>query len=191
MVDQAIRGRAFSNAVSLLKKETRFPRDVFSERWYDYLFFDPYSMWQPRFIDLKNLILSSERSSLLALVNLNHYSETQEAASTAIFLDERTSATDYISKLKGDGSPSSWLFLMDRYVCASDKGNWCIYCEKENDIAVFATGQELASSLRPQISDLLQAESIASLAIKKGGRLFDFNKLIPEWRSTLIAEYKL
>ena len=189
MVDRTIRERAVSNAVSFLKRETRFPRNVFIRRWYDYMFFDPYSMWQPGFIDFKNLLLTSECSSLLALVNLNRYSETQQEVPSAIFLDERTGANDYISKLRGDGSPSNWLFLMDRYVCVSDKGNWCIYCEKENDIAVFATGEQLASSLRAQASDLLQAESIKSLLSKKEDLLFGFKKLIPKWKSTLIAEY--
>jgi len=89
----------------------------------------------------------------------------------------------------GDGSPDSWMFLMDRYVLASDKGHWYIYCEKENDVAVLAIGEALSGSTRSQLAKLLGATPVGSVLTPGTGRLFDFQSLVPEWKSDLMAEY--
>jgi len=114
-----LRNFATSNALSAISSEARFPHNVFSHRWDDFLFFEA-----------KDAILDEEASSCIALVNLGNAAIGSDPEPRSIYLERSTTFSEYLSMLKGDGSPDNWLFLMDRYVCASDKGSWCIYCEK-------------------------------------------------------------
>jgi hypothetical protein len=180
---------AVRNAISCIRSERRFPYQVFVGDWTDYLFFYPEVLFEARFIEVKNLLLKEENASVIAVVNLGNANNKTEEERRAIFLDRDTSPKDYIAGLMGDGSPTSWMFLMDRYVCASDKGHWSIYCEKENDVAVMAVGEAVSRFNCSQLAKLLSAKSIGSAPLSGKGQLFDFQKLVPEWKSILTAEY--
>jgi hypothetical protein len=184
-----LRDVAIANATSLIKKEVRFPRNVFTRIWDDYLFFESYMMFDDVFVSAKDIILREEPASAIAVVNLGNVSIAPNVEERAICLEKDTAVSEYIATLKGDGSPLNWLFLMDRYVCASDKGNWCMYCEKENDIAVLAVQDTFSASTVLQLRNLLKAESIKAIDAPKTERLFDFDKLVPSWKAVLSAEY--
>jgi hypothetical protein len=106
----------------------------------------------------------------------------------SFFFDINTTWEEYFEKLKGDGSPDNWLFLMDRYACASDKGRWSIYCERENDVAAIAIRNGDIGKYSNAI-DLLKARSVRSMHLPGAGGFFDFGKLVPDWRTTIKAEY--
>ncbi len=146
-------------------------------------------MFDTCFIDVKNELLRQENAKVVALVNLGNDGVPNDGGPQAMFLELDTKSEEYISKLKGDGSAINWIFLMDRYVCASEKGNWSIYCEKENDVAVFAFRSELTRASIEKVEKLLKAKSIKSLRSSDRSELFDFGKLVPRWRSTLEVEY--
>lgn len=180
---------AVRNATASIRKERRFPRQIFVGEWSDYLFFYPEALFESRFIDVKSLLLTEENSSIIALVNLGNVNSETAAKPRAIFLDRDTTPQRYIAELMGDRTPTSWMFLMDRYVCASEKGNWSIYCEKENDVAVLAVGELISRFSCSQLAKLLSAKSVRSGPVPGHGRSFDFQKLVPEWKSALAAEY--
>lgn len=182
---------AVRNAISNVRRESRFPHQIFVGEWIDYFFFYPEAMFEACFIDVKNLLLREENASTVALVNLGNVNQKAEAGPRAIFLYRDTTPQRYISELVGDGTATNWMFLMDRYVCASEKGNWVIYCEKENDVAALAVGGAISTFACSQLAKLLSAKSIRSISVPGNGQSFDFQKLVPEWKSALGAEYHL
>lgn len=190
MSTEVLKQTAVRNAISCIRSDRRFPRQVFVGDWTDYLFFYPEVLFEARFVEVKNLLLKEENASVIAVVNLGNANNKTEEEPRAIFLDHDTTPKDYIAGLMGDGSPTSWMFLMDRYVCASDKGHWSIYCEKENDVAVLAVGEAVSRFTYSQLAKLLNAQSIRSVLMPGKGQLLDFQKLVPEWRSALTAEYQ-
>jgi hypothetical protein len=180
---------AVRNALASISSEKRFPSKIFVGDWRDYLFFHSDVLFEARFIDVKNLLLREENASVIAVINLGNANTKSDGEPRAIFLDRDTTPENYSAWLKGDGSPISWMFLMDRYVCASDKGHWCIYCEKENDVAVLALAPGVSRFTCSQLAKLLNANSIGTSSMASKGQLFDFDKLVPEWKSALTAEY--
>lgn len=182
---------AISNALSSVRKDRRFPQQILVGHWEDYLFFEPFMMFDPCFIDIKNLLLIEERASVIALINLGNVEPIDYDDPPTIFMEQNTGAKEYISELASKGFPLSWRVLMDRYVCASDKGNWSIYCEKENDVAVFAFRKGFSQLASLEVERLLKAKSIRLLSSSGDSQLFDFGKLIPNWRITLATEYAL
>jgi len=189
MSTEIFKKAAIRNAVSCIRGDRRFPHQVFVGDWGDYLFFYPDVLFESGFIEVKSLLLKEEDASTIAVVNLGNAGNETEAEPRAIYLDRDTTANEYVAELMGDGSPDSWMFLMDRYVLASDKGHWSIYCEKENDVAVLAIGEALSGSTRSQLAKLLGATPVGSVLTPGTGRLFDFQSLVPEWKSALMAEY--
>ena len=183
------RRSAVSNALSSIRKDRRLPKKVLVGHWEDYLFFEPFMMFSPCFIDVKNLLLVEEKASVIALINLGNVIPVNYDDPPAIFFEQNTGAKEYISELESKGTPLSWRVLMDRYVCASDKGNWSIYCEKENDVAVFAFREGFSQSTCLQVERLLKAKSIRFSSTIGESQLFDFGKLVPNWRFTLVNDH--
>jgi len=190
MSTEIFKKAAVRNAISCIRSEKRFPCQVFVGGWADYLFFYPEVLFEASFIEVKDLLLKEESASIVAVVNLGNADNKTEEEPQAIFLDRDTAANDYVAELMGDGSPTSWMFLMDRYVLTSDRGHWSIYCEKENDVAVLAVGDAVSRFTRSQLATLLSATLIGSVPLPGRGRLFDFQILVPEWKSALMAEYR-
>jgi len=183
------RRSAVSNALSSVRKEMRFPKKVLVGPWEDYLFFEPCMMFDPCFIEVKSSLLIEEKASIIALIKLGNVIPIDYEDPPTLFIDQNTEAKQYISELESKGAPFSWRVLVDRYVCASDKGNWSIYCEKENDVAVFAFCEGLSQSIRSQVGRLLRAKSIRFSSAIGDNQLFDFGKLTPDWLVTLAAEH--
>jgi hypothetical protein len=189
VINEALKRAAVSTALSSLAEDRRFPKKVFVGPWKDYLFFDSGRLFTACFIELKNLLLREEKASVVALINLGNVVATSMDEPPAIFVDHNTGFDRYRSELMSKGSPLSWLVLVDRYVCASDRGNWSIYCEKENDIGAFAYLETLSRSACSEVAFLLKAISLKSLVSVKDKEFFNFNKLVPEWKAALLAEY--
>ena len=83
---------------------------------------------------------------------------------------------------------SGWLFGMDQYACVSDVGRWCIYCEKENDVAVIAFRDETGGcDFSQPLTDLhaSPADQIGS----DPSVPFPLNSLTYAWREALEVNY--
>lgn len=189
MSTDVLKQTAVGNATASIRGGRRFPHQIFVGEWTDYLFFYPEALFEARFIDVKDLILREESSSIIAVVNLGNTNNESAVEPQAIFLDRHTTPKHYIAELMGDRTAASWMFLMDRYVCASEKGNWSIYCEKENDVAVLAVGAVISRFTCSQLARLLNAKSIRSSRLSDSSQSFDFQRLVPQWKSALVAEY--
>lgn len=189
--NETAKDSAVSNAILSIKEDKWFPERVLAGDWEDYLFFQPFMMFVPGFIDVTKLLLTEETASVIALINLGNVIPTNYENPPVIFIEKSTGAREYISELEGKGVPLSWRVLMDRYVCASDKGNWCLYCEKENDVGVFGCRKGFSQPLCLRIERLLKAKSIRSASDIGDTQRFDFGKLLPAWKKTLIVEHQV
>jgi len=189
MSNEAFRVSAVSNALSSIRRDKRFPQKVLAGHWEDYLFFEPFLMFDPCFIEIKNSLLVEEKASVIALINLGDDTPINHDDPPMIFIEQSTMAKEYISELESRGAPRGWRFVMDRYVCASDRGAWCIYCERQNDVAVFAFREGFLQSTRLQVEKLLKTTSIRFSSATGATEVFDFGKLVPSWRSALVAEH--
>jgi hypothetical protein len=146
-------------------------------------------LFEPDFIEAKDSLLIAEKASVIALINLGNVIPINYKDPPTLFIDYHTEANQYVSELESKGAALNWRVLMDRYVCASDKGSWSIYCEKENDVAVFAFREGLSQLVRSQVARLLRAKSIRFSCTTGDSQSFDFGKLIPDWRYTLATEH--
>ncbi|MGC4029459.1 MAG: hypothetical protein QM696_11335 [Steroidobacteraceae bacterium] len=188
MSTEILKKTALRNALGCLESKGRFPYQVFVCEWTDYFFFCSDVLFERRFVEIKNLLLEEEGASAIAVVNLGNVVSDQDHPRT-IFLDRDTDANAYIAELVGDGSPDSWMFLKDRYICASDQGHWSIYCEKENDIAVLAVDETISEFARSRLVKLMDATSVRAIHKSSNSSAFNFNRLVPEWRRALALQY--
>jgi len=142
-------------------------------------------MFIPRFAPIIGDFLRSENGSLCCLLNLSKTKALEFERIAAVFIDGLVTGKEYDAQLRGDG----WLFGMDRYGCASDVGEWCMYCEKDNDIAVVGLRNENSrSKFRSPLKEL-NAEPIESVNGGELAELFPFIHLTPQWRRGLIENY--
>jgi hypothetical protein len=178
----------FFKAISFINKSKFLPDNVFLTHWKEYLFFEDWWMWNECFIEVKNLLLREDGGSTIALVNLAK-SLMQKREEQAIFLDKYTKWSEYHEKLHDDRDDLPWSVMVDRYSCTSDTGNWVIYVEKEEDMAIFAFNEKLPKSICDEVSILFKAKSISLAMVHENDESFNFQKLLPNWRSTLIQQY--
>lgn len=188
-MDTAERERSFANSIGSIYLDRTFPLRIFRESWTAFFFLESDMIFVPAFIGVVRGLMGTENSQICCLINLGATVQKDYGDPPAIYLDKSIEPSQYTSLLLGDGSWTAWLYLVDRYVCASDVGEWCIYCEKENDVAVIAFRSESGPNKFAAALQALQATSIrfASQTPREGA--FRFDKLTPAWRSSLVAQY--
>jgi len=86
-------------------------------------------MFVPGFIDATKLLLTGEKASVIALINLGNATPIDYENPPAIFIEEDTGATEYISELESKGAPLSWMVMVDRYICVSAGTNGSQICQ--------------------------------------------------------------
>jgi hypothetical protein len=187
-VDFARRG-AFKNVLESIDIASYLPQQVFRGPWRAFLFFESDRIFTSSFADRIVNLISIENAKSCCLLNLSQTSNFKYDESDMICFEEGAVGNEYESKLKEGGPANGWLFSMDRYGCASDKGNWCIYCEKSNDVGVIAVrNQNLASKFDSALKRL-HAQSIDSYMQEPSSAPFPFNRLTDEWRTILPKLY--
>ncbi|HDR8934504.1 hypothetical protein [Burkholderia vietnamiensis] len=187
--DIANKQRAFLNAVNAVDFEKSLPNRIFGEKWKIFLFFQSDYIFSSGFVEFIRELLCFERAEVACMLNLDQTETLAFEAASAIFIDKTVSDGDYQEKLRAGGPAAGWLFGVDRYVCASDIGRWCIYSEKSNDVAVVGLCESDDQGRFVEIMNAVSAKSIEDLV--DGGRfpLFPFDQLVPEWRKGLLENY--
>ncbi|NIJ41781.1 hypothetical protein FHS78_002071 [Parvibaculum indicum] len=181
--------RAFANAIASIKEDTLFPDKVFAGDWDDYLFFESLALFGSEFIDAKNLLLRDEDASAIAVINLGCTPVVRGRSVESTFLEEGTQRSDFFAALEEIGSSDEMMFVLARYVAASDKGNWAFYCEQDTDIAVLALGEAVSTDTRKRLKEVLKAIPIGCAPGDRREPYFDFEDMLPEFRSALVAAY--
>lgn len=180
---------ALNNASRSLDFDRRLPERVFSVDWSRFRFFQSDRLFVGKFIVALHDLLATEGGTTGCLVNLSETRSFSQDEVAAWFLDTTTMEDEFVTRLRGDNPAEGWLYAMDRYVCASDVGQWCIYSEKENDIAVIGFHDDKGLNDFRQTVEDLQALSLDTIEDVSSGP-FPFNSLTLAWREALKRHYK-
>jgi hypothetical protein len=187
--DVAGRRQAFHNVVSALTPAKFFPENVFSGIWSAFLFFESDRMLAEGFAEIIGDFPRADNSSLCCLLNLSETRSLEFENASAIYLDAMVTGSEYRARLRGDGPATGWLYSMDKYGCASDKGEWEIYCEKDSDVAVIGLRNANGAKKFGGAIQKLRAAAIETLGDGELAGLFPFSQLSPEWRRGLTLHY--
>lgn len=166
--------------------DRRFPHNIFVGDWGDFFFFDSDWMTESGFVEQVKAFLEIEGSLCACLCRL----ETEETnQSSLFFVREQTTADEYRRLLAGNAPGQGWLDAMERLACASDGGEWCMYCEPNNEIAVVGFRHKDLSARYAAATRRFRAEPI-DVAIKRP-LSYGFSQAArsPEWRDQLLREY--
>ncbi len=180
---------AFFNTVEAGDFKGMLPNSVLIDAWTVFLFFQSDYVFSADFVDIVREFLHLEDAQSACLLNLDKTESLDFDSAAAIYIDERVDGAAYQEKLHAGGPVSGWLFGVDRYVCASDVGEWCIYCEKGNDVAIIGfKGCECGGKFEAPLRSL-SAKPIEDLIDGGCTLLFPFDQLVPTWRKGLVDNY--
>jgi hypothetical protein len=181
--------KAFECVVRALNFNKVLPENVFVGSWSCFLFFQSDYIFSPDFMSAATQLLHIEQAKVACLINLDRTKKIESSDIEAIFVNETTSGEMYDSRLRNGGPASGWLYGVDRFACASNIGEWCIYSEKGNDVAVIGLRDAGGGKKFERPLSLMNAKPIEDLV--EGGKLptFPFDKLTQTWRNGLLENF--
>jgi hypothetical protein len=181
--------RAFENVRRTIDSGQRFPNRVFLGNWEAFLFFDGDRMFDPNFVDCVKELLRVEGGLCACMSNFDA-SAVEDAGAPSFFVMDRQMTSDAFSaQLSVPSAAEGWIFGIDRFGCTSDVGNWSIYCEKANEIAVVAGRRGVSLGRCAAITEGLKALPIELAVARPLSYGFSARALSPEWRDRLIRNY--
>jgi hypothetical protein len=186
--DEAKR-RAFGHVVGSINSAAYFPAQVFRGSWGAFLFFESDRLFSSGFAVIAAGLLNAERAEVCCLLNFSETDRVAYESAAMLFIDAGTKPHAYDAMLRQGGPAKGWLFGMDRYGSASDRGGWSIYCEKGNDVAAIALRQPDDTEKYVEYLKQLHAEPIAMLLKAGSAAPIPFGQLIEPWRSGLTQHY--
>lgn len=178
--------RALSNVRQGLRTDGRFPQNVFVGDWAEFRFFDSDWMRAADFVDHVHAFLDIEQGRCACLWKID--SEVVDELAV-FFVRGQTTADEYRALLGGNAPGYGWLDAMERLACASDRGEWCMYCEPNNEIAVIGFRQRSALDRYSLALAALHALPIETAIQESLSYGFSERGLSPEWRRELSREY--
>lgn len=130
---------AVANLTHTIELSCRFPQNVFSLGWREFLFFDSDLVFNPEFARNVRTLLEIEGSACVCLANLFKMARGIELERCCLFLDSKITNDKYLSFLRGSDPAAGLIYdAADPFGCTSDIGQWTIYCDRGSDIAVIA-----------------------------------------------------
>jgi len=189
-VDEAILRQAFDNATELIDFDLVFPENIFLGKWSTYVFCESDRIFSKGFMPAMAQLLHLEQAHAACLLNLDRTKVFEFEKSAAMFVDETNTENQYWDALKKGGVAEGWLYVMERYVCTSEVGEWCIYCERNNDIAVVGLREKSGLQKFKEPLNALYAKPLEDLIAGGSSSLFPFNRLPPLWRDGLLKCYQ-
>lgn len=178
---------AYEHVVSSINPAISLPGMVFVGQWEEFMFFESDRIFAPEFALIVADLLMLGNADVCCILNFDEVNIDNKYSS--ILISKEIDSYDYFSMLQRGGASEGWLFGVGHYGIAPDQGDWVVYCEKENDIAVMALRQ---SSSRNKYNDCLKklrADSITHLLNVEYSVIFPFNRLIESWRNGLRENY--
>jgi hypothetical protein len=180
---------AFENVSRFIKSETVLPGRVLGQEWLITRFFEADTVVSKIFISAVHKLMEIERSTSCCLLNITKSPVIEYHNASFLFLETRTTDEEYIAKLREGGPALGWIFWMDRYGCASDKGEWCVYCERNNDVAFISFRDADVAKRYHRPIEVLRAEPIEALIKTPALQVVPFNHLTTEWKNGLTQNY--
>jgi hypothetical protein len=178
--------RARENLGKAIDATHRFPQYVFRGDWERFLFFDSDWLFGKAFVEIAKTLMQSEGSSSVCLTDFD--SELPDQSS--FWIRKETTSDDYLAAFAKlpVGGVRGWLWLISRYGCTSDVCEWCLYCERQNEVAVMALRK--ASFVEKYTSAIKQLEASPIDLALESPPSWVFAHLVPEWREGLLKHYR-
>lgn len=187
--DLSFRHSVARRAIVMKKNEKTFPDQVFSGQWKCFLFFQSDYIFSSDFVLIVQRFLEKEAGSVACLLNLDKVSSLTDLLEKTFFIDGGTLVSEYEAALRNVTRGLPWIFDVNIYICTSDIGEWCIYCEKGDDVAVSALRESSGKAKFSDSLQLLHAEAIDDLLSNPSAAAFPFNELVPSWVAGLTENY--
>jgi hypothetical protein len=159
---------------------------VFVGDWGEFRFFDADWMRAADFVDHVHAFLDIEQGRCACLWKI----DSEVGDEPGVFVMQRqTTPDEYRALLAGNAPGYGWLDAMERLACASDVGEWCMYCEPNNEIAVIGFRHGSAFDRYSLALAPLHALPIEKAIQEPLSYGFSERGLSPEWRRELSREY--
>ncbi|WP_309853863.1 hypothetical protein [Caballeronia sp. LZ003] len=180
---------AVANLKQALDFDALLPKSVFSAAWGTFRFFESDRMFESNFVEIVRTLLAVESAKLACMINVDGSNELKTDVVDALFIDGGSGEHDYDDALREGGPQRGWLFDVDRYACSSEKGAWCIYCEKSNEVAVLSLRNSADLTKYERALQQLDSRPVSDLLGAGYSDRFPFNRLVSEWRDGLVRHY--
>ncbi len=179
---------ALEKARGLISADRGFPNNVFVGSWEEYVFFDSDWITDGEFVRTVQSLMRAEGSTCACLVKLDSGTGLT-GREQELFIDRETEPAAYQRLLEGQGPEDGWGYDIARYCCASEKGDWCVYCEQASEIGVLAFRS--AKSLVAHRSAIAQLHAVAMEEAFAGPLSYGFSErgVSAAWRAELLRQY--
>jgi len=181
--------QAINHVATSIDPAVILPKQVFIGNWCEFLFCESDRVFSEGFAETVSELMAAERATACCLVNFDLAPSIEDWKTATIFLDEATTEIEYMSLLKEGGPSAGWLYAMQRHGCASDMGEWCIYAERMNDIAIVGLRNENGVAKFSSPLRKLYAHSIRSLLQLGPSSPIPFSNLAEHWKLGLLENY--
>lgn len=84
---------------------------------------------------------------------------------------------------------NGWIYLFHRFVISSPTKNWCIYLERDAEIAIFASKPECPDEIRDIIIQDFKALPIVKVVSSQGISAFDKEVVSESYIEKLIESF--
>ncbi len=115
--------RAFGHVFGSINSAVSFPSQVFLGSWGAFLFFESDRLFSPGFAVIAAGLLNAEGAEVCCLLNLSETDRMVYEEAAMLFIDAGMEPHSYDAALRQGGPANGWLFGMDRYGSASDRGD--------------------------------------------------------------------
>lgn len=107
------------------------------------------------------MLLELERATFACVVSLDRAIEVKHSG-PLFAIDRDTTPDDYRAVLRGAQPGEGWIHDMGRFGCSSDIGQWSMYCERNNEIAVIGIPSSMPLERYQPVLRQLHAVHIAA-----------------------------
>ena len=178
--------KARANLILAINASREFPKNVFPGNWGEFFFFDSDWLFDAQFVERARELLEIEGGNSACMSNLDAAPGTERSS---FFIDKEITGQAYATFLSGPNVEEGWIYGVDRFGCTSDVGQWCIYCERRNEIAVIAVRDSRGTEKYEAVIAQFKALPIGQAVAKPISYSFSDRALSAEWRGELLKQY--
>ena len=176
---------ALANINGSIDLSKRFPANIFVGNWGSYFFFDSDWIFDAEFANCLNQFCGIEDEQCICLTDVDIKSDIEQEG--VLCIDRILTPDSYRLLLKGAVPASGWIYRVDRLACSSDVGQWCIYCERPNEIGVLAIRANAPAEQYEGALAILKAVPIERAIALPGS--YGFSELPAHWQTEFVKQY--
>jgi hypothetical protein len=179
--------KAVGNLAVGLDARVGFPGRVLSGKWVDCHLFNSDWIFEGAFVDKVRSMLATEGALCACLANLDRESSDRAAH---FMIHDQTTAEEFKGCLQGDGPEDGWIYDLGRFGCVSDRGSWCIYCERDSELAVIGFISDELCHQYDAVLKSLHAGRVAAVVAGRADFELSSHVISAEWKEELARHYR-